>query len=578
MKGRPRAQEHASRSATATVVMAWIALSAALLTAAAPHVENLGLYYDEAFLAQQARGFIEPNRAGVHPPGTVSAWILGRPFPLRNAAYLGSLKSQLALPSLAIFGSSIEVLRLTTLCVGLLGLLFTMLWTRSLFGARAAVLCGLLVAADPSYFFFSQYEWGPFTTLLLCRAVGLFLVTEGFRRDHPLWLVLGGLVFGLGIYSRADFAVILAAAGAALAIAHRPLLLRALRERWRSLCLATSALLLGAAPMLLSLTQLVKTSGGIAHRGDLAYKARVLWSVLDGSHFYRVIEVGGVFERLFEGEAPWSPFGYAAFVCSCLLGWRLFAGFRRKRRDARIAGGREPPPDGDPRAFVLLTGLLLALGMLATPGAVRAHHMLNLLPFPHLLVALAAADGWQRFGSGSPAHAAPRPRGTPRLAALLLLAAILAGSLAVTVRTLSLIEHTGGRGRWSHALTSFAREIDVSPENVAVSFDWGFHEPLLFLTSRARLLEPIWTVPALLARGRRFEHAGDERHVYLVHDRDYDLFHLGPSLLRAARNAGEERALVTAHRDRQGNPAFYSIRFSGPHRLIYTGEFRIRFY
>ena len=87
------------------VAVAWGVLSVALFAIAIPRVESPGLYYDEAFMAQQARGFVEPDRAGVHPPGTSSTWILGRPFPLRNAAYLGSLKSQLLIPWLAMFGS-----------------------------------------------------------------------------------------------------------------------------------------------------------------------------------------------------------------------------------------------------------------------------------------------------------------------------------------------------------------------------------------------------------------------------------------------------------------------------------------
>jgi len=577
MTRRPGKRNPATRSATPVVAAAWIALSVAIFTAATPRVESLGLYYDEAFLGQQARGFVEPDRAGVHPPGTSSSWILGRPFPLRNAAYLGSLKSQLAIPSLAIFGSSPKVLRLTTLSVGLLGLLFAMLWVRSLFGAGAAVLCGLLMAADPSYFFFSQYEWGPFTSLLLCRTLGLYLVTQGFQRNRRLPMALGGLAFGLGIYSRADFAVILAAAGVALAVAYRPLLRRALREHRTSLCLAAVALLVAASPMLLSVAQLVQTSGGIADRGDFAYKVQVLLSVLDGSHFYRVIDAGGVFERLFEGDAPWSLFGFAAAACFLFVGWRVVADLRRKRRDSDPVSECGELPSEDPRAFVLLTALLLSIGMLAVPGAVRAHHMLNLLPFPHLLVAIAALELWRGPGPGARERVARGRQIALRLTSVLLVAVTLTGGLVVTASTFSLIDRTGGRGRWSDALTSFAREIDTGPQNVIVSFDWGFHEPLLFLTANARLLEPIWSVPAPLARGRPFVHAGDERHVYLVHDRDYDLFHFGPSLLRAARGAGGDRAEIRPHRDREGNPAFYSIRFSGPHRLIYTGDFQIRF-
>ncbi|MBW2420298.1 MAG: glycosyltransferase family 39 protein, partial [Deltaproteobacteria bacterium] len=175
----------AREGALAPVLALWLALSAAAFALAIPGVEKPGLYYDEAFLAQQARGFVEPERAGQHPPSTREVTLAGRPFPLRNAAYMGSLKSQLLIPSLALFGSSTRVLRLTTLATGLLALLFSMLWARQLLGTPAALLTGLLMATDPGFLLFSRYEWGPYTSMLLCRSLGFFLVTLGLGAGSP---------------------------------------------------------------------------------------------------------------------------------------------------------------------------------------------------------------------------------------------------------------------------------------------------------------------------------------------------------------------------------------------------------
>jgi hypothetical protein len=108
-----------------------------------------------------------------------------------------------------------------------------------------------------------------------------------------------------------------------------------------------------------------------------------------------------------------------------------------------------------------------------------------------------------------------------------------------------------------------------------VSLDWGFHEPLLFLTTKRGLLEPIWNIPRLLARGRPWAHAGNEHHVYLVHDAPYDLFGFGPALLETARE-NDRVAEIRTHRDRLGDPAFYSVRFRAPHELVYTGSFELR--
>ena len=50
-----------------SLVAVWAAIATLTVLFAAPRIEDPGLYYDEAFLAQQARGFVEPERAGVHP-------------------------------------------------------------------------------------------------------------------------------------------------------------------------------------------------------------------------------------------------------------------------------------------------------------------------------------------------------------------------------------------------------------------------------------------------------------------------------------------------------------------------------
>jgi hypothetical protein len=572
----------AREGAITPLLALWLALSAAAFALATPNVDKPGLYYDEAFLAQQARGFVEPERAGQHPPSTREIDLAGRPFPLRNAAYLGSLKSQLLIPSLALFGSSTQVLRLTTLATGLLGLLFAMLWARQLLGTPGAMLGGLLVATDPGFLLFSQYEWGPYTTMLLCRSLGFFLLTLGLGGRRPPgvtsspragrtrdWLkggaTLGGAAaLGLGVYSRADFVLILAAAGVALALCWRDELLRTLREAWRLVLAGLVVFLLAASPMLLALRALLSTSADLAERGSIDYRARVLWSVLDGSYFHRLMELGGRFEAIFEVSAPASPFGVVVIASALILCVLALLEKRRQRGSA------------SPGALVFLPILcvLLASAMLLLPGAVRAHHMLNLHPFVQMMVAAAALALWRREWRSTRSQTAVRATVAASLALLVVC------NLVVVARTDSLVNRSGGRGRWSDALPRFALELeghaDANPSTV-VSLDWGFHEPLLFLTDRTLLLEPIWALPRALQRGRPWAHQGDAQTVYLVHDTPYDLFGLGPSLLTTARALPPEQVEIRPHRDREGEISFLSVRFLGPHQLLYTGRFSLRF-
>ena len=534
------------RSPTARVLAGWLLLSAIVLGIEAPPAGEPGLYYDEAFLAQQGRDFLEPDRLTRHPPGTSSTYVQGRRFPLRNATYLGSLKSQLLIPPFALFGASVTTLRVATLVTALIGLLFTMLWARRIFGTPQALATGALVALDPSFVFFGACEWGPYTTMLLCRSIGLYGLTVGWQSRRTWLLVLGGLTLGLGVYARADFVIIGIAAGVGLVAARGRALLREVRGRPLPTAVALTAIVVGAIPMLIGAQDLLATQAGIAERGDLVYRLQVLWSTLDGSHFHRLMQTGGVFERIFDAPAPASLFGLATVAA---LG---------------VGAGTMLRQANPPLAFLLVTVVVLGAAMLLLPGAVRAHHMLNLLPLPHLLVAAVGAHLASSRGA--------------RIAASLALVLVLASEARVTWLTREEIAATGGRGRWSSALDSFAAEIQADRDAVAISLDWGFHEPLLFLTTKQSLIEPIWTIPQLLRLGRPWVHPGDANHHYLVRDASYDLFHLGPKLLATARELGPDLAEIRTHADRQGDAAFYSVRFTGSHQLVYSGEFEVRFH
>jgi hypothetical protein len=52
------------------VVLVWLAFVLVFVAVAAPRLDAPGLYYDEAFLAQQARDFLAPEREVHHPAST----------------------------------------------------------------------------------------------------------------------------------------------------------------------------------------------------------------------------------------------------------------------------------------------------------------------------------------------------------------------------------------------------------------------------------------------------------------------------------------------------------------------------
>lgn len=540
------------------VAVAWAALAAIVLAFAAHDADRLGLYYDEAFMAQQARDFVDPSRPSAHPGSVRSVELFGRPFPTHNAAYLGSLKSQLTIPAFALFGASPRVLRVTTCALALLALGLAMRFVARLYGGGAAIVMGGLPASDPAFFFLSQYEWGPFTTNLLCRAVGACALLEAWRADGARavgWAALAGAAFGLGLYSRADFAIVLAGGGLALLVFRRDLVATALRSRRTATVTGLGCLLLASAPMWTRLAALRSTGEAIAGRGDLAERFALVVQTLDGTRFHRLMEVGGVFERAADATAEPTALLGAAVGGSVLLVVETW----RRRGDPMARSGVAL------RGWLLATTLLVSAGTLALPGAVRAHHQLNVFPLWHALVGVAVCDLFVR---------AWRDAGRAVFARALLSVAIgfvVAGGVASIARTRALIDETGGRGRWSRALVDVAARIERTGGE-AVSLDWGFHEPLLFLTRTATLHEPIWQIPAALRAGRAWGHRGDAGTAYLVHDAGYDLFGLGPRLLEHARTTGLE---IETHRDEAGDPAFHVVRVPRPHTLVFDGRFRV---
>lgn len=541
------------------IFLAWAVLTVLLGLGALPGLERLGLYYDEAFLAQQARGFVEPDRAGTHPASVRSVDIGGRPFPVRNAVYLGSLKSQLLIPAFAAGGSSVRVLRTATLACAVVALLLAMLWASRLFGEMASIWMGIFVASDPSFFFFSQFEWGPFTTNFLCRAAGALLVVVAWqsasRSRSALAAAGAGLWLGLGVFSRVDFGIILACAGLALLLARPDLVARAWREKRGAVFAGSATFLVAALPMLLSSLEVLASGQAVADRGDLSFRWGVLTGVLDGSHFQRLMRAGGLFEHVPNIEGSQGFLSLMLIPAAALLVGDLW----HQRRTGS-------PSRQDARGFLLLTTAFILIAMLALPGAVRAHHQLNALPLPHLILGCAVVVLWRM----------PGPRGLGPVIAALAVVLLLAGNLRVIAATQSEISATGGRGRFSSELSALAKEVDAQPQAQVVSLDWGFHEPLLFLTHRARMEEPIWTIPQLLARRQVWTFEGDENTTYLVHGPQYDLFGIGPALLVAARVSGNANVEVAPYFDGRGDVAFYAVRIRQPHQLSFDGQFRIR--
>ena len=512
-------------------------------------LEEPGLYYDEVIQATPASEFLREGGEPLGIPGARNTWLFGGWFPLMTQPYMGALKSQLLIPSFAAFGASRETLRLTTLAWSCVGLLLVTLWAREVYGLRVALAMAALLAFDPGFFFAGRHDWGSTSLSLMCRGGGLWLAMLGWRRDSAARLAAGGVLLGLGIFNKIDFVPFLAGCGLALLVAAPPATLAAARERPARIGAFAAGLVLGVAPLLLTLDGVFSATEAMFRStqlrpDDLGEKIFAWRTLLDGSYFHRLMLAGGSFDRLREvSDAASSPFGWIFAAAWAGLAARTALHWRRGAPDR-------------PSLFALLATLVTLLLLLATPRAARIHHVLNVQPLPQLVVALALA----RLAAWSPGG---------RALAVAALAAALLGGLRVDARVFDTLRETGGSGRWSGALEMLARELPLDVQ--VVSLDWGFHAPLRLLRPELQLSEPVWTMA-----GRGASIHGGPRHLYLIQEPEYQVFDVGAGLLAALEDLPDDEFTVRVHTDRSGAPSFRSISFARPHDLIYRGQVEVR--
>jgi hypothetical protein len=535
-----------------TLAAAWLGLVLVMAVLGGRGLDVPGPYYDEVIQALPAIEFLDASPRGLPLPGSSVIPVAGRPFPWMTQAYMGALKSQLLIPVFAAASDDLRVLRLTTLAWSAFGLLLCMAFAWRAFGLPVALISGRLLVSDPSFVFLSRHDWGSFPLGLLLRCASLWLALlwwEGGRLRHA---ILAGAALGLGVYNKIDFALFPVAGAAALLVGGRHIVVRAAGERrGQAIALVAVALVL-VLPIAVGLPVLLGAAGRLEQQVALSEKLLSLWAVLDGSYFLRLMQVGGRFDAMHALEGvPRSALGLLFLGSLAGLG---------------VAAVRRRAPSGVP--LLLLCGLFLAVLHLGLPGGARAHHLMNLYPFPHWISAVGLVALW-----GGARSSARTPR---RAAALAIALGLMIANVLVVRATHGDLARSGGRGNWSDAIVAFAKDVAATPEARVVCLDWGLHNPVVFLTEGVPSLDGVWSVRRALARGEVWSVAGDAGSVYLVHPEAFDLFGLSGRFRAAVDRLPAERVEVRAYRDRESEEAFLALRLLDRHQVVYDGRgFRI---
>ncbi len=526
-----RANARHSRREFVMLLFVWLLLATTICLLAKQNFELPGLYYDEAVFAGLAKDFVTGHVHGQHMPDHQVVTLAGRPFPFFVQTYLGALKSWMLIPAFSIFGSSVAVLRATNLFWQLIALLFLMLGAWRWLGLATALIAGVLLAFDPTFLFLSVLDWGVAGPSFLCRCVCFYFAISWSQRHKLRDAFFVGLFAGLGFFNKADFAVFLIAMTLAALFCYRRQFFDTIRQHSSSIAIASLGFALGGGPMLLKVPRMFALTISGPHPnapGELATKFKTMLSMYDGSHFYRLMNVGGVFERMYDGATGPRATIEIAVVTACIV-FGVFA-YRK--------------PIGRTRAmiFLIVAAVLISLGVFLLPDAVRIHHAVLVYPLPHLILAALVAVAWN----------ITIPVRT--IAVLLVAAACLSGFRSIEA-TKKLIQQTGGRGRWSESFDKFCRENRDRSDLTIVSLDWGFNEQLMFLTDGPQLSEPFWefnqTLPSL---------PPNPNYIYLAHSPEYSVLKYDVAYLNQLQKSGGN-AEITPYFDRQNAGAFYTIRF-----------------
>ena len=517
----------------------WLLLAAGLIGFGWQNRSVPGLYYDEAIFGGLAKDFLAGAVRGPHTPGVEFGTLFGRPFPILVISYLGAVKSWMLVPVFKVFGATMAVLRMANLAFTLVGLWVFMVWVWRLLGAGAAAAAGALLATDPAFFFDGELDWGSAVPSLLCRFAGFALFLSAWRKRRARHAFLAGLILGLGFLNKIDFALILIGVALAGACVFARPFLSLVRANARWAVAGAAGFFLGAGPMIWGLPKILLVQLTVpqpAHPEELAEKLATLRAMYDGSYFYRLMNVGGLFDHMYLAPSPvWTPLAIV-LIASLVVG--AVAIIRRRADDGlrRLT------------AFVLLAGGFVTAGVICLPRAVRIYHAILVIPFPHLAITLAGAVLWRQWGARSAPHLAGRGVLILGLAGLLVLQTLAIG------QTERLIRQTRGRGWWSDAIMNLCDQVNHRTDLTIVSLDWGFNEQLDFLTEGAHLSEPVWD----LMHEKDVVLPTNADYVYLVHSPDYtQFFYDEPLKLDLAQPQEWE---VRPWRDHEGQVVFLSVR------------------
>jgi len=483
-------------------LLAFAAAAGVYLFVATRNLELPGVYMDAVNPDYLVVKVLNPAHERIVAWVLEGNYLLGNRVPWMISLYHGSHTFWFGLPLYALFGTTVEGLRLThaVFALGVLAGLFFLL-RRAGLGPLAAAACVTALGVDPSftYAFRSQSYITLAPSAFVLAGAGL-LVPADHRWQKPAW---SGFLAGFAAVGYFVQGFLLVALLPALVLVTRG---DARRSAVRGRFLA--GLALGLAPAFVGYALLMQHVGGpvaflqffgreqaalgaFASPQPPAVRLEYAWTILQG-----VIDNAWLHSMMFR---EWVPVPGGTLKVACLtalpLGLWLVAEARRTATAAlRLCIAA-------PFAFVAVA---LVFG-----NRLGGHHYVIVLPWLYAALALGLRAALVRVGQVA--------RRGASIAALAVWAAATALNAAGQVSEARVLRATGGVDTMSDAIDRYAADLDaMSPKPFVFFPDWGLALPVAFLTRGTVAMDSVEN----FAAARQELCNGRDVHVALMHDRE----------------------------------------------------------
>ena len=397
-----------------------------------------------------------------------------QPFPFGITPHAGALKSYLLWPFFALFKPSVEIVRIFTIFLGLLVLVFSYLFLLEHAGRWPAFFAVLLLSLDASFIFYSKLDEGPIIEQLLWFVVCLWTFGRFGRTRQMGYFVVGLVASIFGIYSHITFIWFVVACCLALPLCF-PQELRTLSKR------STLTLAIPAALCVL----IVFLYWYIGERGRfLVDEPHGLSGIL--VMFERLSTMGGIVPEVLFGRStnrnlpvlgietrPLTDIFLIASVAFLLCCGGMKSKFLR---------------------FLFLTSAIYLVEVSVTPKGLNMLRYHRMMPFYIFLIFLAGIAISQNGKILK--HFRNEFPGSVIVSFVIFFLAVtsIGGQVSLTQEAIREIRQTGGKGFWSDSIYAVAETLKGKKWETTVCLDWGYTSLVLLGKGKIPLSKPTWNI------------------------------------------------------------------------------------